>query len=221
MGVAEILERIRASAEEERQRIISDAKRRAEEMIENTKTSLEKHKNQVLAREERRGEEEKARIIRSARLEARRIRWAAEEELTQQIFEEAERRLNIVREKGFAGIPYNQILANLIKEAAMSIAYIETHPQSSPEDTIKIEVLLSEQDADFIDDDILSEISEEIAKETGVKTQITVAPERIKSLGGVVVRREDGKVEVNNTYEKRLERLMPLLRERVAKILWT
>ncbi len=81
-------------------------------------------------------------------------------------------------------------------------------------------MLVSEEDANFVSQSLLDKISAEISKEEGINIHLSLSTERIKASGGVIVRRKDGKVEVNNTFEKRMERFMPILRENVARILW-
>ncbi|UYZ40630.1 MAG: V-type ATP synthase subunit E family protein [Candidatus Methanospirare jalkutatii] len=233
MGVGEILERIKEEASAERERILREAEERAKEILEEAKTSLEKRRLAVKMREEKRGEEEKMRIIRSARLEARRIKWSAEQEITNEVFENAKKRIKKVKEEGFKGKSYEEILAGLVKEAAISISSPLTAGETATgetaenaakegksEESEELEVLVSEEDANFVSQSLLDKISAEISKEEGIKIHLSLSPERIKASGGVIVRRKDGKVEVNNTFEKRMERFMPILRENVARILW-
>ena len=233
LGVGEILERIKEEASAERERILRDAEEQAKEILEEAKTSLEKRRLAVKRREEKRGEEEKMRIIRSARLEARRIKWSAEQEITNEVFENAKKRIKEVKEEGFKGKSYEEILAGLVKEAAISISSPltagETATGETAENAVKegkseeseeLEVLVSEEDANFVSQSLLDKISAEISKEEGIKIHLSLSTERIKASGGVIVRRKDGKVEVNNTFEKRMERFMPILRENVARILW-
>ncbi|MCW7080566.1 MAG: V-type ATP synthase subunit E family protein [Candidatus Methanospirare jalkutatii] len=233
LGVGEILERIKEEASAERERILRDAEERAKEILEEAKTSLEKRRLAVKMREEKRGEEEKMRIIRSARLEARRIKWSAEQEITNEVFENAKKRIKKVKEEGFKGKSYEEILAGLVKEAAISISSPLTAGETATgetaenaakegksEESEELEVLVSEEDANFVSQSLLDKISTEISKEEGIKIHLSLSTERIKASGGVIVRRKDGKVEVNNTFEKRMERFMPILRENVARILW-
>ena len=233
LGVGEILERIKEEASAERERILREAEEQAKEILEEAKTSLEKRRLAVKMREEKRGEEEKMRIIRSARLEARRIKWSAEQEITNEVFENAKKRIKKVKEEGFKGKSYEEILAGLVKEAAISISSPltagETATGETAENAVKegeseeseeLEVLVSEEDANFVSQSLLDKISAEISKEEGIKIHLSLSTERIKASGGVIVRRKDGKVEVNNTFEKRMERFMPILRENVARILW-
>jgi len=233
LGVGEILERIKEEASAERERILREAEEQAKEILEEAKTSLEKRRLAVKRREEKRGEEEKMRIIRSARLEARRIKWSAEQEITNEVFENAKKRIKKVKGEGFKGKSYEEILAGLVKEAAISISSPltagETATGETAENAVKereseeseeLEVLVSEEDANFISQSLLDKISAEISKEEGIKIHLLLSTERIKASGGVIVRRKDGKVEVNNTFEKRMERFMPILRENVARILW-
>ncbi|MDF2957023.1 MAG: Archaeal/vacuolar-type H+-ATPase subunit E/Vma4 [Candidatus Alkanophagales archaeon MCA70_species_1] len=202
MGAAEIVNRIREEGEKERERILNEAKERAKKIIEDAKAEAERSKKRAMEEEERRAETEKRRIIQTARLEARRKKWMAQEEMIKEVMNKAVEKIKEVKEKGFGEYKYDEILRNLIKVSAMSAGGGD------------LEVILSEEDARFISKKDLDEISKDLG------ASLTLSEERVKSIGGVIVRTKDGRIAVNNTFEKRLERLSDAIRDKVAAIMF-
>lgn len=215
MGAKEMVEQIQDEASEERARVISEAKEATDKKLEAARAEIEAQKKRFAEAEERKGAEEKERIVRAARRDARKLRWIAEEETITKTLNAALDRIPDVKSGGFKGTSYPDILAGLIKESAISIAAGSIEGE-------EVEVLLSEEDAaaSYIDEAKLTELADEISKDNGVTVQLSLSDERIKSVGGVIVRRKDGKIEVNNTFEQRIARFSTNLREDVVKTLF-
>ena len=215
MGAKEMVDEIREAANEEGARIIEEAKQNAAEKLEAAKKELDAQKQQFAATEDRKGAEEKGRIVRAARQNARKLRWTAEEEMIERTLKTALERIEGVKSEGFKGTAYPEILAGLIKESALSIASRSGAGE-------EVEVLLSEEDvaASFVDTAMLTKLTDELSSEKGVNVQLSLSDERIKSAGGVIVRRKDGTIEVNNTFEQRMVRLSTSLREEIVKTLF-
>jgi len=214
LGAREIVERIKEEAVSEREKIISVAEKKADELIKEATAQVELQKKRVIDAEERKGVEELERIIRAARLNARKLRWAAEVEMIAKTLEEAMKRIKEVKTSGFKGNSYSAILAGLIRDATRSLT-----AGSSTSSGSDLEVILSEEDAPFITSDMLKNIADEISAE-GVNIHLSLSDKRIKSAGGVIVRSKDGKVEVNNAFEQRLARFSANLREDIVKTLF-
>ena len=123
-----------------------------------------------------------------------------------------------VKKEGFKGSSYSNILAGLIKDAAMSI--IAGSGSTSTSRDSELNVILSDEDADasFVTPDMLNKIADEISTGAGgVKVHLSLSDDRIRSAGGVIVRGKDGKIEVNNTFEQRMARFSTRLREEIVK----
>ncbi len=208
MGASEIVKRIMEDAQEEQARILKEAREQVEERLERAKAEIETRKERYIDAERDKAAENKERIIRAKRLAAKKLRWDMEEEMIKRVFDESLKRLPQIKESGFRGSTYSDILAGLIKEAAMSV----TGGTGNGE----LEVLLSADDAGFVTGEVLDAIAHEIGG--GIK--ISISEERIKTVGGAIVRRADGKIEVNNTFEDRMKRLSSELREHVARTLF-
>jgi len=216
MGAREMVDRIKNEANETSERIVSEAREQAKNKIEAAIEEIKVQKKRFVEAEERKGIEEKERIVRAARQNARKLRWTAEEEMIEKALEAAMRQIKDVKSEGFQGTSYPNILAGLIKDSALSI----TAGSSTGDD---LEVLLSEEDvaASYIDQAMLKDITDEISHDSGLKARLSLSDERIKSAGGVIVRRRDGEIEVNNTFEQRQARLSTSLREEIMKNLFT
>ena len=216
MGVKEIVARIEGEANAERERIVSEAKENANKKLEEARKEIELQKKRFIEAEEKRGVEEKERIIRAARLNARKLRWKVEEEMIGKALEGATKRIKDVKKEGFKGKSYSNILTGLIKDAAMSII-------AGGRAGGELEVMLSEEDAaaSFVKPDGLKKIADEINQDRGVNVRLSLSGERIRSAGGVIVRGKEGNIEVNNTFEQRMARFFTSLRGEVLKTLFT
>ena len=211
VGASEIVERIKEDAREERARILKEARAEVEERVKNAKADIEERKKRFIESERQKAADNKERIIRAKRLDAKKFRWDVEERAIKRAFDEALERIQHVKEEGFRGNSYSSILAGLIKDAAMSISAGSERSSSS---SSELEVALSNEDAQFVTDEMLKNISAEVG------CDVRLSRERRKTVGGVIVRRSDGRIEVNNTFEERMKRLYPGLREDVVRVLF-
>lgn len=214
MGAEEIVTKIKAEANAERKKMLSEAEENVRKKVEEAKKEIEAHKKAFIAAEDRKGAEEKERIVRAARLNARKLRWDAEEAMIAKALEEAMKRIKGIKTDGFNGNSYSYVLTGLIKDAAVSII-------AGGSAGVDLDVLVSEEDGDFVTSAMLKKISDEINRERGVKVRLSLSGARIKTAGGVIVTGNEGKIEVNNTFERRMARFSASLREDVAKTLFT
>ncbi len=217
LGAKEIVEKIKDEAKAESEKIMSEAEENAKKMLEEAKAEIELQKKRFIEAAERKGIEENERIVRAARLNARKLKWKAEEEMIGKALEEATKRIRDVKKEGFKGNSYSTILSGLIEDAATSIIA----GGSSTGNEVKVEVILSDEDASFVKKGMLKKISDEISQDRGVNVLLSLSGERIKTAGGVILRRKDGKIEVNNTFEQRMARFSTSLREDIVKTLFT
>ena len=213
MGAVEIADRITDEVKEEKEEVLSEAREKADGVLKEAREEIELQKKHFIAAEQEKGLENKERIIRAARLKAKKLRWTAEEELIGKTLEEAVKRIQAVKSEGFKGAEYSNVLGGLIRDAVLSIIAGGGVPSS------ELEVVVSTEDASYVNPDMLKEISDEIS-DGGAKIGLALSEERIKSVGGVIVRRKDGKIVVNNTFEQRMERFSTSLREDIVKALF-
>ncbi len=214
LGVNEIEGRIKDEANAERDKIVSEADAKASELISEAREEIEDRKKDFSVAEEARGLEEKERMVRAARLNARKLKWNAEEEMTKKALEETMKRIKKVKEEGFKGVSYSDIMAGLIKDASISLI-------AGGGTDNELEALICEEDVSYIDKSILKKVSTELSQDMTVPVNLSLSSERIKSAGGVIVRGKEGKIEVNNTFEQRMTRYSASIREDIMKTLFT
>jgi len=192
-----IINEAKAKAEE----IITKAKEKAQKILDEAKREAEKEVNEIINRRKADAEARARRIMSEARLEARLKLLNAKEEVISNAFDTALERL-----KELCQTPeYKEVLENLIKDAAITIG------------GGNLEVLLSENTN--IEPD-LSKIAKEVEKQTGTATSIVISKDKVKSIGGAIVRSLDQSFTVDNTFEARLERVREQLRVSVANVLF-
>ncbi|RCV63467.1 V/A-type H+-transporting ATPase subunit E [Methanophagales archaeon] len=214
LGVNEIEGRIKDEANAECDKIVHEADAKASEQIREAREEIEARKRNFILAEEANGLEEKERMVRAARLNARKLKWNAEEEMTKKALEEAMKMINAVKEEGFKGVSYSDILAGLIKDASKSLI-------AGGSTDNELEALISGDDVSYIDKAILKKVSTELRDDMKVPVKLSLSSERLKSAGGVIVRGKDGKIEVNNTFEQRMTRYSASIREDIMKTLFT
>ena len=214
LGVNEIEGRIKDEANAECDKIVHEADAKASEQIREAREEIEARKRNFILAEEAKGLEEKERMVRAARLNARKLKWNAEEEMTKKALEEAMKRINAVKEEGFKGVSYSDILAGLIKDASKSLI-------AGGSTDNELEAQISGDDVSYIDKAILKKVSTELSDDMKVPVKLSLSSERLKSAGGVIVRGKDGKIEVNNTFEQRMTRYSASIREDIMKTLFT
>ena len=221
LGATEIVEKIKEEAVSEEAQIISAAKEKAKLKLEEAKAQIEVQKKNFIDAEERKGVEERERMVRAARLNARKLKWQSEEGLIAKVLEESMKRITEVKKEGFKGNSYSNILAGLIKDAAMSIIAGSGGTSTSISRDSELNAILSDEDADasFVTPDMLNTIADEISA-GGVDVHLSLSDDRIRSAGGVIVRGKDEKIEVNNTFEQRMARFSTSLREEIVKNLF-
>ncbi|MCW7076774.1 MAG: V-type ATP synthase subunit E family protein [Candidatus Syntrophoarchaeum sp.] len=193
MGADEIIKKIDERASAEVDKIIQDANTRREKILDEARREAEHKKQVILERGEKEAILEKQRILADAKLKARRLRWDAQEDLVSQVLDAARNKVSKVRDDP----KYGDILKVLIQEAASSIGEDE------------LEVLLA--DGDSVD-------LEQISGELGIK--LSLSDKKISGMGGVIVRTRDGRIEVDNTFERRMERFTELLRTEITATLF-
>ncbi|MBA5942047.1 MAG: hypothetical protein H0M93_01760 [Methanophagales archaeon] len=222
MGTKEMIEKIIKEASEESERLISEARENGNKKYRDAVKEIELQKRRFIELEERKGVADKERITRAANRDARKSRWKTKEEAAKKVLHLALEQITAVKTDGFMDYSYPSILAGLIKKSAISIAGDIDTMEQGPGQEQELEVILSEDDAasSSVDHEMLTELEDEISRDSGVNVRLSLSDERIKSVGGVIIRRKDGTVVVNNMFEQRMARLSSSLREEIEKRLF-
>lgn len=190
-------------AEKQVKAILDEARERAAKIVEEAEKRAERKASEILRREVEEAEREKRKIVAEAKLKARQMVTAAKEEGIRKVLEEVKRKL----EELTSSKDYSQTLEGIIERGAVALGGGE------------LEVIIPEQHAGINLN--LEEIAKRVTEKTGVKTTIEKANETTYATGGAIIRRKDGTLLINNTFEAIFEREEKDIRAKIAKILLT
>jgi V/A-type H+-transporting ATPase subunit E len=196
--VSKIIKKIESDSKAEAEEILKEAEETASEILSEAEEKAKTIENEILQRGKREAEQEKQRIIANAKLRARKILLDTKEELIDSVFSKVREELSDLDKSK----EYPEILSNLIVEAATSIGGNE------------IILYCRKEDSKILTQEFLKKLSKKL------NCKLTLASESINATGGVIARSVDGKIEVDNTLETRMERLKEDLRSTAARILF-
>ncbi|MDH5691208.1 MAG: V-type ATP synthase subunit E family protein [Candidatus Bathyarchaeota archaeon] len=201
-----IIDRILNDAREERKAIIKEAKRSAEMLLEKQRQlarhSAEKEVYSLLKRAENEASVIKGKVTTDIKRRAGWLVLSEKERLVTSVLNEVKNRLvNLQKSE-----EYLPVLEKLIVDAGTVL------------DGETLEVMLNENDSSLPLK--LNKLEKKIADETGVKTQLKISKQQIKAVG-VIVKTNDGKIFVDNTFEAILSRRERELRLKIARILFS
>ena len=201
-----IIDRILNDAREEAKAIITDAKRSAETLLEKQRQlarhSAEKEVYSLLRRAETEADIIRGKVSTDIK---RRTGWVVlfeKDRLIISVLNEVKNRLvNLQKSE-----EYLPVLEKLIIDAGTVL------------DGGTLEVMLNENDLSLPLK--LNKLEKKIADGTGVKTRLKISKQQIKAVG-VIVKTNDGKIFVDNTFEAILSRRERELRLKIARILFS
>ena len=207
MGVNEIINKVKTDSNKIAADIINEAKIEAKKIADEANIEAEKRRKVIVENGEKQATLKKQRIIADAKLRSKRIEWDAKEELISEVLKKAQDALGSVKEKGYAGKSYSDILLKLIKEAAINAGGGD------------LEVTLSTGDSNYVPKDGIENLSKELESEIG-KCRLSLSDTEHAGLGGPIIKSKAGNIEVDNTLEKRIERYSDSLRAKITRVLF-
>jgi V/A-type H+-transporting ATPase subunit E len=197
-GLVAIATEILEDVKSEVQKIIRDAEKEAQEILEKAKEDAEKTYAELLADAQSKGEIEKRKMKSSTEVEVRNRLLRAKEELVNAAFDEALIRLNeFVQTES-----YHNHLLKLIQEAVKEI------------DSDTLVIYVNSKDREWLLNNNLDKLSGKL------RVKLILTDETENCIGGCILKTPDGKMSYDNTFESRLQLLRPLLRIRVAEMLF-
>jgi len=201
-----IIDRILNDAREEAKAIIKEAKRSAETLLEKQRQlashSAEKEVYSLLKRAENEAAVIKGKVTTDIKRRAGWLVLSEKERLVTSVLNEVKNRLvNLQKSE-----EYLPVLEKLIVDAGTVL------------DGGTLEVMLNENDSSLPLK--LNKLEKKIADGTGVKTQLKISKQQIKAVG-VIVKTNDGKIFVDNTFEAILSRREREHRLKTARILFS
>ncbi len=176
----------------EAQNIIKEAEGKAQEEIERARKQRETKLQEEKRKMLEEAEEEAARIVAQASIKARQKLSSAKSDVITKI-------IGKVKQELFEFSSDENYFLNLIKEAIDGLGADKSRIYVSPKDVSMVRKFLER------DKELASKIME--VKEDNF-------------LGGVIAEDIDGKLRIDNTYETRLEMLLPKLLPEISKELF-
>lgn len=203
MGIKDITQKIDKEADDRIKSILDQAEKEAASILEEADSAADKRKREILEAGERSAQQEMQRILADAKLRAKKLEWASREEVIKESVQNAMAEIRKVKaDNSYNGKEYKAILIALVQEAVAS---------AGGKDLL---VRVGADDSSYISQGDLDDLGKDLS------VTLTLSEERVGGLGGVIVRTSDGSVEVNNTFDKRFERLEKDLRTDIAKVLF-
>ena len=196
-NVSNLTSKIRKDAEENRDRIISEANEQKAKILEKRNNQAKALEEEMVQKAEAEAQTRKERVISGAELQARNEKLKAKQIIIKEIFESSVKALSDLDDDKYKAF---------IKDRILSL------------DIVGDEVLiLNEKGLKIIDASVLSEINNELASK-GKKGAITLSNERGSFQGGFILEK-DG-IQINNTFEALVNSLKEELELEVAKKLF-
>jgi len=199
-GTDKIVSSIMSEAQEKADVIIQDANANVSEITAKAEKTAEAEKLKILENGKKQSDMRYQQIISEAKMNARRAKLGAKEEVIEAAFNQATGELKAIAADG--SDEYKDSLAKMIQEAAGEIGDNDLIIHLNEADTNKFKEDLSSSDSFEID---------------GIKFTLG---EPIDAIGGAILKTSNGDIEINNTIEARLERFKSILRSEVAEILF-
>ena len=199
-GTDKIVSSIMSEAQGKADLIIQDANAEASAIKAQAEKTAEVEATKIKENGKKQSEMRYQQIISEAKMNARRAKLDAKEDVIDAAFNQATGELKEKAAEG--GDDYKTSLSKMIKEAADELASDDLIIQLNEADTNAFKEGISSGDSFEID---------------GVKFQLG---EPIDVIGGAILKTSNGDIEVNNTIEARLERYKSILRSEVADVLF-
>ena len=199
-GTDKIVSSIMSEAQGKADIIMQEANAEIATINADAEKTAESEKNKILENGKKQSDMRYQQIISEAKMNARRAKLGAKEEVIEAAFDKATDDLKDIASSGSE--EYDDSLTKIIKEAVDEIGGKDLIIQLNEADTNKFKSQLDSSSTFQIDD---------------VKFQLG---EPIDTIGGAIVKTKNGDIEVNNTIESRLDRFKSVLRSEVADVLF-
>ncbi len=203
LAFSRIKDEIEKLAAKKAKDIISQAKLEAKEIIEASKKQADDIKKSIIDKAKNEAQHIKVKEISKRKLALRMDYLEVREQVINDFFLEARSKLQLYTQTP----EYSEFLKKLILESGITLNGGE------------FILHLRKEDKNLLTQDELDSIAKEITEATGTDTKIAVSDRDLKSLGGIILDRIDGKMYVENTLEARLERADDDIRVKLIDLL--
>ncbi len=196
-GIAKIKATILEEAQEEKQKLLENARVQAQDIRAKYKNKAEEILNDILEKANRAAEEKKRRILSMAQLENRKALLQAKQQIIDEVFEKAKAKL-----KNMSDEDYRNLIAEMLLKSVV---------------TGNEEVVISEDDKNRITPDFIKKINEKL-KSMGKQGNLRISETPGKMIGGLILKSED--MEINCTFDSLINMEREELETEIAKILF-
>lgn len=196
-GIDRIKNQILQDAENERQKIIDDANKKAKELKDEAKKESEKIIADILKKATVTTEEKKRRAISMEHLEQRKSLLKAKQDLIDEVFNIAEKRLEKMPPEKYRDLIYNMML----KSVEMG----------------NEEIIISEKDKEVINQALIDKVNESLNNQ-GKSGNLKLSTTYRDMIGGFILKTQD--VEINSTFDSIIKQEREELETKIAKILF-
>lgn len=183
--------------------ILDKVKAEAEDIIKEAESKAAKEVAQAKKQQAAKLEEEKGKMLQGAKEEAARIAAQASVKARQELSKAKADVINDIIsrvKKELSGVSSDKsLLVDLIKEATQVLGFDKGRVYAAPKDVSTVRKLLE--------------------KDKGLSSKIVEVKEH-DCLGGVIVEDIKGRTRIDNTYETRLEMLLPRLLPEIGRELF-
>jgi V/A-type H+-transporting ATPase subunit E len=197
-----IQDKIIGEAEDKAKAIVRDAEKSKKDTLEQKRKEGEIEAEKILRTGMEEADSLKRQKIAEARLKAKQMIIASREELINETMEKCKEKLAAMT----SSKEYTDILEKLVEQGGIGLGGGD------------LEIVLGGKVTRTAID--FGSTAKQIEEKTGKKTTINLSQEKPRSIGGVIIRKSDGSIIVDNTFEARIERILRDVRIRIAKILF-
>ncbi len=206
MELQNITNTLLQEAKESAKMIINDAQELSEKMITKQIQLGIKEANSkrllMLKKAANEADMERLHKIANSKITSNWIVLSRKGEIIATVMKEAKKRLqNLTQTK-----KYVPLLENLIIEAGVILG------------GNKLEVVLNSQDSKLFLN--LNKLAKKISAITKTKSSLTLSKEKIRVIGGAIVKTSDGKIIMDNTFDDILKQREKILKSKISKILF-
>lgn len=203
-GTEKIVSSIISEAQIKANSIDEEAEKESKSILEEGEKIALLEKEKILDDGKKQSTMRYQQIISEAKMNSRRMGLDAREEIIEESFKKAEEKLKSIASSD--SVEYKESLNQIIIEAAFEIGGGNLIVSVKQEDVAKL-------------NESLSSLESDVKEKTGNETKLEIG-DNINTIGGAVIKTENGEIEVNNTIEARLLRFKKSLRSEVANILF-
>ncbi len=200
-NVAKITSKILEDAHRKSDEIIDAAELEANEKLETMRRKGEAAEKRLIDEAAKEAEQTRRKIIAESTIKARTIILESKERLIQQAFTKAEEQIEVIHKDK----KYPTILVSLAVDTCLQMG------------GGGLELVVRDEDKGLIKKE-LKQIEKEVSKGAGKASKLRVTTGEIGP--GLIVKSGNGRIGIDSTFRNRLELLRPLLRLKVAEVLF-